>query len=276
MDPLRRQELIVEYLDAVGVPVSGPVRLPSVSEMTVRRDIAKLAQRRRVIKTISGGRPGRRSICSSRTSRNGSRCIARKRNRFADRAVGHQAAADRVLGREHDVPGAGPPVGQAVAGIDRGDALRGLRMEFGGNSDNAHSVFILGGQFDPASATFVGPTAEEAAWRFFVHLAFFSTKGFLPEEGTFESAIAAIRIKEIIAEQATRVVLLADHSKFGQRALCKALDLSRIHEVITDSGTAAADVAALREHGIAVRIPQHDQWLPREAFANADPVTQDV
>ena len=127
-------------------------------------------------------------------------------------------------------------------------------MEFGQVAENVNTVFALGGQFDAAAACFVGPTTEEAAHRFFVDAAFFSTKGFLPQEGTFESSIATIRIKQIIAEQAARVVLMADHSKFGQRALCKALDVKQIHEVVTDAGTAASDLATLKQVGIVVRV----------------------
>ena len=85
---------------------------------------------------------------------------------------------------------------------------------------------------------------RKSARRFFVDIAFFSTKGFLPEEGTFESSLATIRIKQIIAEQAARVVLLVDHSKFGQRALCKVLDIGQIHEVITDAGATADRLGA--------------------------------
>jgi DeoR/GlpR family transcriptional regulator of sugar metabolism len=117
-----------------------------------------------------------------------------------------------------------------------------------------HTIVGLGGQFDPASSCFVGPTAEENAGRFFVDMALLSTKGFLPEEGTFESAIATFRIKQIIAAQAARVILLVDHSKFGQRALCKVLDIGQIHEVITDIGTADADVAKLEQRGLTVRV----------------------
>jgi DeoR/GlpR family transcriptional regulator of sugar metabolism len=118
-----------------------------------------------------------------------------------------------------------------------------------------NTVFSLGGQFDPASLCFVGPTTEEAARRFFVDIAFLSTKAFLPEEGTFESAIATIRIKQIIAEQAARVVLLVDHSKFGERALCKALDIKQIHEIITDKDATPDHLTTLEQYGVAVRIP---------------------
>jgi DeoR/GlpR family transcriptional regulator of sugar metabolism len=129
--------------------------------------------------------------------------------------------------------------------------------------------FRPGGQFDPATACLVGPAAEEAARRFFVDIAFFSTKGFLPDEGTFESSIAAIRIKQIVAEHAARVVLLADHSKFGQRALCQALRIQQVHEVITDAGAAAADVATLERRGIIVRVEAGDRLLAEEVLTDA-------
>ena len=51
-------------------------------------------------------------------------------------------------------------------------------MEFGRVTTNANTVLVLGGQFDPASACFVGSTAEEAARRFFVDVAFSRPKGF--------------------------------------------------------------------------------------------------
>jgi DeoR/GlpR family transcriptional regulator of sugar metabolism len=89
----------------------------------------------------------------------------------------------------------------------------------------------------------------------------------LPEEGTFESSLATLRIKQIVAEQAARVVLLADHSKFGRRALCKVLDIGQIHEVITDAGTSAADLASVERQGVAVCVGPKDH-AAQEQTAN--------
>ncbi len=139
-------------------------------------------------------------------------------------------------------------------------------LEFGRATEN--TIHSLGGQFDPASACFVGSTAEEAARRFFVDIAFLSTKGFLPEEGTFESSIATFRIKQMVAEQAARVVLLVDHSKFGQQALCKVLDIAQIDEVITDAGTAAADLALMEQRGVVVRVAGGEQVLAAEQVSS--------
>ena len=112
----------------------------------------------------------------------------------------------------------------------------------------------IGGQYDAPSASFVGPSAEESASRFFVDLAIVSTKGFFADEGTYESAIATFHIKQIIARQAAKVILLIDHSKFGQRALSKVLDVSNIHAVVTDAAAPEADLELLRRAGLQVVV----------------------
>jgi DeoR/GlpR family transcriptional regulator of sugar metabolism len=67
-----------------------------------------------------------------------------------------------------------------------------------------------------------------------------------------QSSIATMRIKQIIAEQANRVVLLADHSKFGQRALGKVLNIEQIDDVITGRPSLPSELATLKDRGVAV------------------------
>jgi DeoR/GlpR family transcriptional regulator of sugar metabolism len=81
-----------------------------------------------------------------------------------------------------------------------------------------------------------------------------STKGFIPEEGTFESSVGLFTIKRIMAERCDKLILLVDHSKFGRRALCKALDISQIGTVITDSRVAKSDLAALEKSSVVVFV----------------------
>ena len=130
-------------------------------------------------------------------------------------------------------------------------------MEFGRTT--ANSIICLGGQFDPSNACFTGPATEEGARRFFVDRAFFSTKGFLPAEGTFESSLATFRIKQIVAGEAARVVLLVEPLEVRRAgALCKALDITQIHEVVTDSATKPEDLAVVRQHGAIVRVEREE------------------
>ena len=256
MNPSERQLAIVEYLDGIGVcTYQDLARLLNVSEMTIRRDVDKLVRRGVIIKTLGGVQtasaaehlyesPVQRRLPIHRPekeqiAREALRQIQSQQTIFLDGGTTCLVLARRLAKRMRGVT------------VVTHSAL--VCLEFGQTVENA--LFCLGGQFDPTSACFTGPTAEEMARRFFVDIAFFSTKGFLPQEGTFESSIATIRIKQIIAEQAAHVVLLADHSKFGQRALCKALDIKQIHEVITDAATPNAELASVQDRGLTVRVP---------------------
>src|SRR6202035_4862932 len=89
---------------------------------------------------------------------------------------------------------------------------------------------------------------------FSVDQACLTTKGFLPADGTDESAVANFRIKQIVAERAVETVLLVDHTKFGRRALSKVLDISQIQRVVTDEKTRKAYLASLRRVGIKVDV----------------------
>jgi DeoR/GlpR family transcriptional regulator of sugar metabolism len=119
---------------------------------------------------------------------------------------------------------------------------------------NAHKVIGLGGSYDPPSASFVGRACEEAAAQFFVDYAVFSTKGLCPGEGTFESNTGTLRVKQVVADHCQQAVLLVDHTKFNERSLCKVLDMSQIHVVVTDEQAPQDDIDALRDMGIEVLV----------------------
>jgi DeoR/GlpR family transcriptional regulator of sugar metabolism len=143
-------------------------------------------------------------------------------------------------------------------------------MELGRSPKNA--IIGIGGNYVPDNLCFVGPTAEDFARRYFVDIAFFSTKGLLPNEGTYESFEPTFRIKQILAGQCSRVVVLADHTKFGQRSLCKVLDISQIHTVVTDELTPVADRALLEQGGrevLAAPLSPSGNALKREGADHA-------
>ena len=113
---------------------------------------------------------------------------------------------------------------------------------------------MIGGRFDRDTYCFVGPGAEEQISRYFVDIAFMSTRAFMPAEGTYESSVDSFRIKQGVVAQSRKTVLLADHTKFGRRALTKVLEAKQIDLVITDEGVSKEHLAALRQKNIQVVI----------------------
>lgn len=117
-----------------------------------------------------------------------------------------------------------------------------------------HQVICAGGDFDASSASFTGPVCEEAARTYYVDLALLSTKGFIPQDGTFESNTGTLRIKQIFARNTRQVALLVDHSKFHQKSLQKVLDIDQIQAVITDAEAPADALEELARRGVEVVV----------------------
>ena len=236
MTPKQRQRTIVELLEIEGAATYQELttRL-DVSAMTVRRDVDKLATQGAVIKTLGGAQVAT-APSDFYESPLGSRLSVHTREK---RAIARLALEEIESGDTVFLDGGTTCIELARCLSRHRRQVTVLTnsvlicREMGCSNDN--TTVAMGGQYDPATFCCVGPIAESQAGQFFADKAFFSTKGFVVSEGTYESSLALFRIKRIVASQSAEVLLLADHSKFGQRALCKVLDVSQIDVVITDS-----------------------------------------
>jgi len=252
-----RQKAILDLLERQGA--AGYADLAArfqVSTMTIRRDVEELANQRAVVKTIGGAQKADAPAYLYETALHARLGVhASEKRTIAETAL--QAIGSR---RTIFLDGSTTclELGRLLA--KRPDGLTILTNssllcnEVGRNRE--HTVICLGGEYDADSLSFVGPSAEDAARKYFVDLLVVSTKGFIPNEGTFESAVANFRIKQIIARQAKEVMLLVDHSKFGERALSKVLDISQIHIVVTDRQTPRSALTALRRRGVKVMVAE--------------------
>lgn len=83
-------------------------------------------------------------------------------------------------------------------------------------SGNPHiKVIGTGGQFDPESRSYYGPSVEEAVRRYRIQRLFFSCNGVDFGRGISESSEDQGRAKGAIFQYTRQVVLLADSTKFG-------------------------------------------------------------
>jgi len=249
-----RQQQILEWLERVGAG-SYPelARVLGVSTMTVRREVDQLATRGLVIKTLGGVQRADAPSYLLETAVQG----RMNQNRLEKQAIA-RTAIELAEGAETLFLDGSTTCLELAKLISR--RMRGLTvvtnsaltaLELGRNRNNA--VIGIGGEFDPNSCCFVGSGAEDSAERFYVDVAMISTMGFLPTEGTFESTVANFRVKQILSRRARKVALLVDHSKFGQRALARVLDINEIHCVVTDAATPEAALEPLAGAGIELR-----------------------
>jgi DeoR/GlpR family transcriptional regulator of sugar metabolism len=225
-----------------------------VTTMTIRRDVARLASQGLVIKTLGGDqKAGAPSYYYE------SPLWSRVKSQYAEKRAIAECAIDLVGARKTLFLDGSTTCLQFATLLTQhrkeltivtNSALVALEL----SKNSANMVVGIGGQIDKDTASFVGPSAEESTNKFFVDLAFMSTKGFIPEEGTYESSVGNLRIKQLIVSQCARAVLLADHSKFGVRALCKAIDAAQIQVVVTDAATSESAVEFLKQQGKEVHV----------------------
>lgn len=76
----------------------------------------------------------------------------------------------------------------------------------------------------------------------------------------FSNHLANFHIKQIIAGHCARLILLVDYSKFGQRSLCKVLDVSQIHTIVTDSQAPQEAIDLLQQKGHEVQVVDLKGW----------------
>ncbi len=244
-----RRQFILDRLEQAGAGSYDEFATAlKVSTMTVRRDLEELIRQGAVIKTVGGVQKAAAPSYLQETAVHSRMALQRQEKRAIARLAldligpGQTIFLDgsstclelaRVVAKERS--GLTIVTNSALACLELGES-------------NANTIVGIGGHYDANSLSYVGPQAEDWAKTLFVDLAFVGTKGLIPAKGTFESSLPTFRIKQIIAKQCGRLVLLADHSKFGQRALSKVLDIDQIHTVITDDRTSRADLVQLEKN----------------------------
>lgn len=251
-----REQMILDHLE--GTPAfsyAGLAGLFGVCAMTIRRDVERLVQRGAVIKTLGGIQ---RAATETGNLYETELCARLAMQRREKRAIARRALGLLEAGQTVFMDGGTTclELAKLVACEQKGLTVVTNSMmvcrEVGQNGNNV--VLGLGGQYDPASLSFVGAACETEIAKFFPDIAIFSTKGFMPTEGTYESFVPTMHIKQSIARHSRQVLLLVDHTKFGVRALCRVLRTAEIDVIVTDVLPSSEHRQALKRAAIKVLV----------------------
>lgn len=100
---------------------------------------------------------------------------------------------------------------------------------------DANTVKLTGGTLRSRTRALVGPTAEAFMQRTNFDLLVLGTNALDVEAGLTTPNEDEARMKELMVEKATRVVLVCDASKVGKRSFVRFADLGDIDRMITDA-----------------------------------------
>ena len=96
------------------------------------------------------------------------------------------------------------------------------------------SLYMAPGEYRELSKGFVGPLTNKYIKQFYYDVAFLGTEGIDLIFGLSVPNLDDALAKKSLIENAKKVILVADHSKFEQKFLCKICDLKKIAHIITD------------------------------------------
>ncbi len=105
---------------------------------------------------------------------------------------------------------------------------------FGEYYNQNFQIISTGGEFNSKYLCLQGPIAKETIQKYSVEAALISCKAIDPENGIQDTYDEEADLKKLMIERSKKVILLADHSKFGQTAFVKLLDLDAVDCIITD------------------------------------------
>jgi DeoR family fructose operon transcriptional repressor len=118
--------------------------------------------------------------------------------------------------------------------------------------DPQHILILTGGAYRQSSQALVGPTAEGALRELRADRLFLNVAGVSFDFGLSHTNISEVTIKQAMIRSAREVILLADHTLFGQDSIVQLAPVSVVHKVVTDDALPASTRLDLNKLGIRI------------------------
>lgn len=221
----------------------------SVSEMTIRRDMAKLEEQGFLIRTHGGG------VTTEK--------LGLPHNILPDANVSPEKAAIGVAAARLVEPGqiilldAGTTALQVALNIpqDKGIIVATVSLcvaqaLYGSNLD----VLLLGGYLRKEFPSLYGPMTEKSLSDFHVDVLFAGCDGANTDDGFYIGDLYLSNLEKAMIRIAKKVVVVAESHKFGKRAFVRYAKPEDIDVVVTDNGLSDIDRKTLEEQGVEVII----------------------
>jgi DeoR/GlpR family transcriptional regulator of sugar metabolism len=244
----QRQMLIAEEIRRRGaVRVSELTELLGVSGMTIRRDLDVLANSG-LIEKVHGGATTR-----SQQSLEEPGFEAKSRRQYREKEAIALAARELVGPGQAIALGAGtttwrlahqlldvPELTVVANSIQVASVLHR-------NPRPDRTVVLTGGVRTPSDAL-VGPVALSALRSLHVDVLFTGVHGMAEDAGFTTPNLLEAETNRALISCSERVVVIADHTKWGVRGLSRFADLDEAHVLVSDDGLFAEARNALGEH----------------------------
>ena len=121
-------------------------------------------------------------------------------------------------------------------------------------NQNDNRVYMAGGEIRADDGAAFGETANHFAAQFSVDKAILSIAAITEDEGFMDSELMEAEYSRVVIDQAQTVIIVADRSKFGRRALVRVCDFDAV-DILVTSAPPPADIARrLSDAGVEVIV----------------------
>jgi DeoR/GlpR family transcriptional regulator of sugar metabolism len=244
--PAQRRQEMLRAVRGGQVHVGDLAESFGVSEMTIRRDLGRLASEGK-IERVRGGA----------VDADGERP-------FAETVVEHHEEKDRIgaaaAGLLHDGQTVMVDIGTSTLQAAR--HLRGRTLSVVTSSlavyeellpEPTIELVLPGGVVRRNYRSLVGPLAEESLRQLGADVLLLGASG-IDDQGVWDSTMVEVPIKRAMIAGAARVVLLADSRKFGRHSAMRICGLDSIDHIVTDAPLSAGVASVVSEAGIEVTV----------------------
>jgi len=245
--PGPRQARILELLASRGfLTVREVAEATGVSEITARRDLVELEERRALKRTHGGAmtmRDGQVEIFDASEPTFDAR---RRRNSKAKVAIARAAAQLVKPGSTIalDVGTSTLELARCLAEVGEIKIVTNNLRAASLLADSPHAVYVPGGRVRGKELSVYGSVTADQIRAYWFDIAFIGVSG-VTEAGLFDYSPEDTEIKRIYMERAKRVVVLCDAQKFGHHSMVQVAPLSAFQVLVTDEAPQPSLAAAL-------------------------------
>ena len=251
-----RWHKIVQTVNERGsIRVSELGELCGVTDETIRRDLDKLEQEGKLLRSHGG------AVSVSEAQQEIPYVVrettnAEQKMRIANEAVCHIDEHARII---LDASSTAWYMAKRLANRPLVVVTNSLKVAMELSGKDKIEVVTIGGELSRGSLSLVGPAALRALEAYRVRKAFVSCKGLHVERGVSESSESQAAVKRLMLAVSEHAYLLADSSKLGQQSFTFVSPVAAFARVITDSGVNRSEAARqaveqLQEQHIQVTV----------------------
>lgn len=228
----KRHQHIIDKIRSDGrIQVAGIAEELGVTEVTIRRDLAKL-QANGLLKKTYGG-----AVLAGRPELNLSVKFRQTRNLAAKKIVG-QLAGQLVNDGDNIYLEAGSTCYEIIPFLSH---FRGLTIIVNSlllmrrlHELTQHKIIITGGQYRPERMDMIGPAAEATIAQLAGFTAFTGADDISIDAGISGADVTTVSFTKLVMQKASLAVFVGDHTKFDNPALYKIADLKELDYIVTN------------------------------------------